>query len=205
LPRGMPNAWNHCVTTHREDARWISFSAVDLFLFSPTGEKVSDVLTEYERWAGVGVHWLNFGNSGNQTRPTGLVIESYLHRAEDPSIRKVLSIVDPRRVERVLSDIHCSYSEGFAVDENGEPLDGACSRSRSYSKLRVNHYGRKSDEEYRRDVERWAAQGLKRGANKSAPEKARRAKELNEVRDETILTYLPALREALSETSRASS
>jgi hypothetical protein len=101
----------------------------------------------------------------------------------------------------VLSDIHCSYSEGLAVDENGEPLDGATSRSRSYSKLRINHYGRKSDEEYRRDVERWAAQGLNRGANRSVAEKARRAEQLNEVRDETILTYLPALRDALSETS----
>jgi hypothetical protein len=157
------------------------------------------VLAEYERWPGVGVHWLNFGNSGHQTRPPGLVIESYLHRAEDPGIRKVLCTVDPRRVERVLSDIHSAYTEGHAVDENCEPLDGALAQSRSYAKLRVNHYTRKSDEEYRRDVERWAAQGLHRGSKRSPEVKSQRAEELNEIRDETILMYLPVLRKALAE------
>lgn len=202
VPRGELNAWNHCIETHRGDARWVAFLPVDEFLFSPTGRDLPDVLSDYERWPGVGVHWLNFGNSGHRTRPPGLVTESYIRRAEDPWIRRVRSIVDPGRVERVVSDIHCSYTEGLAVDENGEPLDEFASRSRSYSKLRINHYGRKSDEEHLRDVERWAVQGLDRGAQKSAAEKAHRVKQLNEVRDETILTYLPALRRALSRTSR---
>jgi hypothetical protein len=200
LPNGQANAWNHCIATHRTDARWMAFLDIDGFLLSPTGQKVSEVLTEYEPWPGVGVHWLNFGNSGHRTKPPGLVIENYLHRAEDPWIRKVRCIIDPTRVERALSPLHFSFRDGYAVDENRQPLEEALSISRSYSKLRINHYARKSDEELARDTERWAVQGLQRGAKKSAAAKARRARELNELRDETILVYLPALREALAET-----
>jgi hypothetical protein len=203
LPSGQSNAYNHCIENHRDEARWLAIvDAGDNYVFSPTGGSLASVLAEYEQWPAVGVHWLNFGNSGHRTKPPGLVIENYLFRADDPQLRMTKSIVQPGRVERVLDDMHCSYTEGFAVDENKEPLeDGLYAKSRSYSKLRLNHYARKSDAELELALARWESIGVQRRA-KSAEARARRAEELNAVPDEAILRYVSPLREALANPAR---
>jgi hypothetical protein len=201
VPRGQLNAYNHCIEHYRNETRWLAIIDVgDNFIFSPTGRPIAEVLTEYEQWPGVGLHWLTFGSSGHRTKPPGLVIESYLRRAEDPQRRLVKAIVEPGRVARVLSDMHTEYTEGFAVDENKEPLEqGLYSKTRSYAKLRLNHYARKSDEENQRRLERWAAVGLKRGSKRTPEQKAQRLRELDETQDEAILVYVPPLRQALAE------
>jgi Glycosyltransferase family 92 len=205
LPTGQVNAFAHCIQHHRQDARWIAIMDVDTFLFSPTRRRVSDVLRDYESFPGVGVHWLSFGNSGHETKPPGLVIESYLHRAEDAHNRLIKSIVDPTRVNEVLSPHHCSYTQGDGVDENKDPLDGAWARSRSCSILRLNHYTWKSEEEHQKWIARWASLQRhgpgKRRAN-SPERRQRRKQELNEVRDETILTYVDPLRQAIARRAR---
>jgi len=199
LPDGQRNAYNHCVEHHGAETRWLAIiDTGDNFVFSPTGRPLSRVLPEYEPWPAVGVQYLNFGNSGHRRTPPGLVTENYVHRAEDPGILLVKLIVDPARVDRVLGDMRCLYTEGLAVDENKEPLaDNLYARSRSYAKLRLNHYARKSDEELERRHARWAELGRDRRA-KSSETRERRARELNEVYDDEILPYVPALRQALA-------
>jgi hypothetical protein len=202
LPDGQRNAYNHCIEHHGDETRWMAIiDSGDNFVFSPSGRPLSEVLPEYEPWPAVGVQYLNFGNSGHRTKPAGLVTESYVHRAKDPEIRLVKLIVDPARVERVLGDMRCLYSEGFAVDENKEPLaDNLYAQSRSYSKLRLNHYARKSDKEFERALALWAELGMNRQA-KSPEKREQRGRELNEVRDEEILRYVPALKQALARRS----
>ena len=41
--------------TTDDESRWIAFIDLDEFLFSPTGRPLPEVLSEYERWPGVGV------------------------------------------------------------------------------------------------------------------------------------------------------
>src|SRR5919109_1112110 len=78
---GQASAYQDCLDRHRRDARWIAFIDLDEFLFSPTYAPLPQVLKAYEPWPGVHVNWAVFGPSGHETRPQGLVIESYTSRA----------------------------------------------------------------------------------------------------------------------------
>jgi hypothetical protein len=192
-------AYNDCLRWHRDDSRWIAFIDVDEFLFSPSGQPLPDVLADYEAWPGVAVAWAMFGTGGHRTRPPGLVIESYLRRVEQPDpIMNMKSVVDPLRVIRFLSAHHCGYPYLSAVDENHVPVERHTLIPRSFARLRLNHYHFKSEEEYVAKFERWRAIGRRRHIpTEQDLERVRKDEDENGVTDETILMYLPALREAL--------
>jgi Glycosyltransferase family 92 len=196
FPEALMTAFDHCIEQHRAESRWIAFLDIDEFLFSPTFEPVATLLTEYEQWPGVGVNWAVFGSSGHRTPPPGLVIENYLHRAAEQT-RPIKSIVDPSRTLRCLNAHHFAYREGAgsAVDENKRPIEGWITESTSFAKLRVNHYTTKSEADAERKMELWSKHTTRPLAKE---EWVRKATELNEVLDETITYYVPALREALA-------
>ncbi|MDQ3077876.1 MAG: glycosyltransferase family 92 protein, partial [Pseudomonadota bacterium] len=82
----------------RGRARWAAFIDTDEFLFSPTGQPVSETLEQYEGHAGVIVNWQCYGTSGHAARPVGLTIENYTCRAKRDWVRnrRVKTIVNPR-------------------------------------------------------------------------------------------------------------
>jgi hypothetical protein len=190
------SALDHCVTTYRDDARWIAFFDVDEFLFSPSGEPVPEMLKDYESWPGVGVNSAIFLTSGHKTRPPGLVIENYLLRRHLKA-RAIKSIVDPRRTVRCVGAHAFEYTSGHAVDIAKQPVFGP--RTERYVReseniLRINHYYTKSEQELR---EKWAAVRADTGELRPPPDLSK-LENLNRRRDERILIYLPALREALA-------
>jgi Glycosyltransferase family 92 len=188
-------ALTDCLARHRDDARWIAFFDVDEFLFNPRGHPVPELLTNYEEHPGLGVNLLLFGTSGHRMRPSGLVIESYLYRSGNPANRWVKSIVDPRRATRALGAHHFEYVSGHAVDVTGEPLEGWMSASVRLSRLRINHYYTKSQEDL---VEKWELPRADTGEYRDPLDLDYFERiEQRFVRDETILRYLPALRAAL--------
>jgi glycosyl transferase family 92 len=208
--RAQIPCYQNCLERHRDDSRWIAFIDVDEFLFSPTGDRVSEVLSEYEQWPGVGVHWAMFGTSGHTSRPDGLVIENYLYRRDPTSpsttpnhnwmgARKyVKSIVDPKRTVGCRSGHAFDYADGHAVDENKQPLERGFSETLSYARLRINHYFTKSEQEYdeRRQDKIRVAFGVPEQVR--APRKFRFFdRELNQERNEDITAYVPALRQTL--------
>ena len=71
------------------------------------------------------VNRAEFGPSGHETKPDGLVIESYLQRRrlrpDEEASHK--SIVDPGAVARCLSAHSFVYRDGLPVDEEQRPLD----------------------------------------------------------------------------------
>ena len=103
---------------------WLGFFDIDEFLFSPTGEKVSDVLRGFEEFPGVGVNEITFGTSGHMTRQPGLAIENFVRRCaiDKPRNRIVKSIVQPTQVGDLGSDPHYfRYLDGRrGVTENKE-------------------------------------------------------------------------------------
>jgi hypothetical protein len=199
---GQVAAYEDCLKRHRDDSRWIAFIDLDEFLFSPTGRKVSDLLTEYEAWPGVGLNWSVFGMSGHRTRPPGLVIENYLHRAHQlKPPQPIKSIVDPKRVERCHSCHVFIYRDGLAVDENKNPIDKPYAHTDELlrSIFCVNHYWTKSEEEWLEKFNKPDARGkLRRGAARATAF----GDVLNEELDDRITRYVPALREALEKTAR---
>jgi hypothetical protein len=198
---GMRFAFDDCLASRRDETRWIAFLDVDEFLFSPTGRPVPEVLRAFDPFPAIEVSTLAFGPSGHETRPPGLVIESYLDRRAytDPEadLEHVKSVVDPSRVRRTHNAHGFWYTSGHAVYETGEAAVGEWPGNKTFPKaslLRVNHYITKSFEEYETKRALWASLGLGR-----RPMNERFIELLSGERDETITMYLPALREALAE------
>jgi hypothetical protein len=144
FPPQVPAA-RHCLAHHRDDARWIAFIDTDEFLFSPTLEPLPEVLRAYEGWPGVGVNQVAFGPSGHRRKPAGLVLESYTKAVAGFSIK---SVVNPRQVTDIWGPHHFAYRSGGAVDETFYPLWWARSVFPSSSRLRINHYYTRSEEEF---------------------------------------------------------
>jgi Glycosyltransferase family 92 len=189
-------ALNHCVETYRDEARWIAFFDVDEFLFSPSGKPVPEILPEYEQWPAVGVNSAVFLTSGHKARPPGLVIESYLMR-RPLNHRAIKSIVDPKRALRCSGGHYFLYESGHAVDVAKQPVEGP--RTERYTPqseqiLRINHYYTKSEEELR---EKWAFPRPDTLQMRDPAELERLLQLPENDRDEKILMYLPALKEAL--------
>jgi hypothetical protein len=186
--------YKKCLQDHSSDARWIAFLDLDEFLFSPTGEPLPDLLAEYEEWPAVGVNRGWFGSSGHVTKPPGLVIENYVRKMDRRGHSSIKSVVDPTRTVDCLNPHQFNYTDGYAVDENKQPIDGVFTSSYTLERLRVNHYYTKSEEECR---ERKQARLSQNPAFKEARPAGDEHGYYNQVIDETILSYLPALREAL--------
>jgi hypothetical protein len=196
FPAGQHAAYEHCLTEHREDSRWIAFIDLDEFLFSPTYRPVTDVLSGLERWPGVGVNSVFFSTSGHRTRPAGLVIENYLENDRGAGKNAIKSITDPRRTERCES-VHCfSYVEGVAVNEHGYPIHGHMTKSVSHSILRINHYWAKSEEQFRAKC---AQPGAANGYFRPWYDMNRLSGVPLNSESYTIAKYAPALREALAD------
>jgi hypothetical protein len=183
---------------YRDDTHWLGCFDIDEFLFSPTGERISDILRDFEAFPGIGVNEISFGTSGHLTPPAGLAIESFVRRCElhKPRNRIVKSVVQPTQVADLGVDPHYfRYTEGrFGVTENKAALRGSLTQSVSVDLLRINHYITRSQEE--RDLKN-AGPDVLRGGRRSLPRARERDKMLNDEEDTTILRYAPALREAL--------
>jgi hypothetical protein len=156
----------------------------------------------------VGVNLAAFGPSGHERRPPGLVIESYLTRK--PAVdRRIKSILDPREAVYCASPSHFVYDRRLAVNEDEYPLRSPLASLPSFARLRINHYETKSLEEWHAKIERINANVV--GSPDPRNPDSRRAVGLYRpfefdvdeadysVRDETILEWAPAVREALAE------
>jgi hypothetical protein len=212
-PWGVIDALDDCLERHRHDSRWIAMCLdIDEFLFSPTGKPLPEALAEYEPWRGVCVVHYDFGSSGHERKPPGLVIENYFHRKSYPPGAQewVKSIVDPQRTVRCFNAHWFAYESAFLpVDENKQIVDGwlppsprgreqrGIHRNPSASLLRINHYLTKSEEEFRTKLTKWKQGGWPR----DDPGPAWRADFYSEF-DDTITAFVPALREALERAPR---
>jgi len=207
VPWGLTAAFDDCLERHREETRWLAFIDIDEFLFSPTGTALPELLADYEAHPGVCVNRVDFGMSGHISKPPGLVIENYVRRRRYGRHARahVKSIVDPTRVERCRNSHWFEYRNGaVAVDENHEPVEDAPPHTRnamSLSRLRINHYLVKSEEEYRTKYEKWETALTKAGREITETNSWETLRGLvsylDREHDDVITMYVPRLREAL--------
>ena len=213
---GQTQAYDHCLKAARNAARWIAFIDIDEFLFSPLQDDLKPVLKEFEQYSAVVANWVNFGSSGHERQPDGLVIANYTRRGpldvlvpfqpldkrgqpSGPMIHKpfnqtIKSIVDPTRT-RSARNPHCfNYSRGGAVDENYTPVSRAETSGVSVNRLRVNHYFSKSQQECRAKFARGRADAQ---VSRKWEEFLLSDQCLNSETDEAILRFVEPLEKAL--------
>ena len=199
---GQMAAFEDCLHAHRADSRWIAFIDVDEFLFAPTGERVADVLRDFEANPGVAVNWAVFGTSGHREPADGLVTESFTRRTDRHGWnRHTKSIVDPARVSRFCGPHIFLFGEQTAVDERGRALVNpkrTWTDEVSFERLRVNHYVTRSEQEYVAKLSTTAADMGPRG-ELTPVQLANRLRALDEVEDRAIGEHLPKLRKVLAQ------
>ena len=195
---GQRSAYDHCVTEHENDSRWIAFIDLDEFLFSPLGAPLPEIVRDYEDAPGIGVAWILFGTSGHERRPPGLVTENYTLRSAATGNNFLKHIVDPKRTVQCVSPHAFIFSDGLSVDENHVPIRAKSGRTATPSRerLRINHYTTKSEEEWRAKL---AGDGAFYGRPRQTYWPELPTKSFNDEPDDAIQMYLPSLRAALAD------
>jgi hypothetical protein len=143
-----PAADTHCMNTYGQECEWIACIDADEFLFAPDGRKLPAVLAEYKQHPAVVAAWVYYGSAGHNTRPNGLVIESFNRSSGEVDVT-IKSIVQPSKLLKY-GNPHFWYYRGWsqAVNENHEPILGPSINHPTANKLRINHYFCKSREDY---------------------------------------------------------
>jgi hypothetical protein len=173
----------------------------DEFLFPPTGESLPELLARYEASPGIGVGRVPFGTSGHRTKPDGLVIESYTGTLGFRMHRHIKSIIDPMRTDQCQGPHHFLYeNESLAVDENHYPIRGATMAYNSVSRLRINHYYTRSEAEFREKLGRLRPDNAEPYSEGQWEQFTKTFQDRYNEPDETILRYVPALKEQLAAT-----
>jgi hypothetical protein len=164
-------AYDCCLKEYEGKSKWIAFIDVDEFLIPKKHNDVRMILSDYEDYGGLGVHWVEFGSSGHLTRPLGGQMRNYVHRfpLEHPKNMHIKSIVQPGRIKSACDPHKFIYHEPwFCVDENRFPLAESQGPFTARD-IQLNHYYYRSQEDY--------CQKLDRGRADRADEEGRRRHE----------------------------
>lgn len=69
--------YRDCLNRARFKTKWLAFVDIDEFLWSPSGEPLLAILSDFRHDAGLAVRWVLFGSSGRATRTNQPCLESF--------------------------------------------------------------------------------------------------------------------------------
>ena len=155
------NVYQHCLDTYSREFKWLGFWDADEFMVPKDPEDIRGVLCDFEPFAGLAVSSMLFGSSGHIRSPQGLQVENYLEPVA-PN-QHIKTILQPLYAAAPLSPHHFQYKPGaLCVGENGLPVPGPTA-PHSSSRIRLNHYFFRSQEDWCRKMERGLAHPLADG------------------------------------------
>ena len=152
-------AYQFCLKEFGKSSKWIAFIDMDEFIFPKSHEDVRMILTDYEEYGGLGVHWVEYGSSGHLSRPSQGQIDSYTLRFpfEYPKNMHIKSIIQPQKTASPCDPHHFIYKDFWhCVDENGLPLLESrgpfCNQT-----IQLNHYYYRSQQDFFQKLQRGRA------------------------------------------------
>lgn len=207
------------IKKRRKNIDWLAVIDNDEFLFAPDGTSLPQFFSTRMDQPGVGVNWVSFGSSGHKKKPAGLVIESYTDRGpdthevpyehmaigthDDGSVRyrpmntHIKSIIQPRLAVRAVNPHEFSYRrDGFTHTVDGTPFRGPWTEKISIDSLRLHHYWSRSREEL---LAKAALHRVDNHRQRSEEEALRRDAAASGVTDETIVRWVPRVREIMAD------
>lgn len=191
-PYGQLSAYNHCIDQFKTESFWIGFIDLDEFIAPLSTKEITQFLIDYEGTNGLGVNWIIYGSSGRKKKPEGLTIENYNHHALVDFLdnRHIKIIADPRKIKTIQNQHYFSYLDGSSIlDENMSPIPpGPMSEKAHVSKIRINHYFTRSEEEWEKKRLRGRTGGTMRDRQMFS------SLDRNEARDDVMQQYVQKLR-----------
>jgi hypothetical protein len=132
------------------------------------------------------------------------VIENYLRTWGYRRGRHIKTIIDPLHTLYCHGGHHFEYEDGrLAVDENHYPILGATMGFNSFSRMRINHYYTRSEEEFREKLARPRPDNAEAYPEELWQLCVEDLPSIFEATDEAILRYVAPLKQALSAMSPA--
>ena len=191
----------------RGHTRWLALIDLDEFILPIEKDSVSEFLKDYEQYPGVAINWVCFDDNGHKTKPTahgGLVTANYTRVVVDHNSfildKSVKCIVNPNDVIFLNTPHFCIYKNDFAVTENFEEFSSIPTKYHSSNKIRINHYYRKSAEEFQEKTRKGDA-NLRAFATRRVYKKiwdsSSFPEEIKTTHDFAIQKYIPQLKSIL--------
>jgi len=157
-------AYYDCFINYGYNFNWVLLLDIDEFIFSPDGESVINILSEYNinNVPYIKIPRYNFGSNNHKIKPDGGVLKNYLLRGRDVSSYKSINntcyIIPkcPKSAHIYMYNCHNnSINNNLKVNNLKVNNNGWFSSSHPHmKKLQINHYITKSKDEYenRRNV-----------------------------------------------------
>lgn len=161
------DAYNDALYRYKDSAKYMAFFDLDEFLLPSRDEDkvidlIDDIMASDPLAGGLVVNWMIYGSSNIVEKQDGLVIETFLRRAETEleENKHYKTIVNPRKVFSFICPHYPMYlGKYYAVNEKLEKVTEE-KITGSYEKLRLNHYFTKSLSEYQKKKSRGMADRL---------------------------------------------
>ncbi|MDR2709099.1 MAG: glycosyltransferase family 92 protein [Elusimicrobiota bacterium] len=148
------DCYGQTIKKYANKIKWVCAVDLDEFIVCKNST-LKEFLKSFDGFSQIFIRWKVYGSSGHKTKPAGLVLENYKHRADD-KYRETYAkaIVNPRDFISTKSS-HGFYVKGISVDANKNIVNPeiffsmpVAALSLPIDKIWINHYYIKSFEEY---------------------------------------------------------
>ena len=186
---------NSVLARFRHETKWLAVIDSDEFLVPAPTLRLTQVLAMYEQHAAVAINWQLFGTNNVQKISEGsLLLESLTKRApRDYADNAHVKVIVQPAFTTGLQIHNAYYTTGlYAVNTDGERVDGAFNTPILTDKLRLHHY-------IMRDREFMLTEKMARRKKFNHDPEAvfKWDEDMNQQSDLTMMAYVPALRKIL--------
>ncbi|HEY1931065.1 MAG TPA: glycosyltransferase family 92 protein [Acetobacteraceae bacterium] len=159
---GQITAYRDFRIRHASRFDWVAFIDLDEFILPLATDSLPEVLNDplYAGFSAVQMNWLVFGPSGHNRRPSGLAIENYTRRVDDPHQMNghVKSIVRCRDLFEIFDTPHIFYTTATQCNTAGKLANlQAITETPCFDAMVVNHYFTRSRQDWRMKLRRGRA------------------------------------------------
>jgi hypothetical protein len=179
-------AFGHAAKHYQDQFRWIMKIDIDEFLFPLVGDTMPPLLEQYDRSKvkGLRIPRVNFGDNGHEARPDMLLGEAYTLREETYSDHKDLG---NSRFMNSNDRTNSAHAWGYKWWKVGRMV-----RESEIDQFRVNHY-------YTKSLDEWLTRQNTSGGRPMTKEGFEMKNEgRNAVEDESMLRFIPGIKQALA-------
>lgn len=207
-------SYNDAIQKFKYETKWLAIIDGDEYLLPMEEEKsLVEILEEVKNnfinhkmriaanVGAVGVNWRCYGTSNHKEKPQGLCIEEYNYRAQDEYFQNVhiKTIMNPRVVINMPDPHYVLMRKGWiCVSDKGSTIPFKYFYDSQCTKLRINHYFSKSEEEFRNKIEK---RGLPDGEHDRNVEQElyEATVNCNEVYDDVMKKYVDEVKKRMGE------
>ena len=197
-------AYRDAIYKYKKQTYWMAIIDLDEFILPVEKDDIKEFLKDYEKYPGVVINQQVFDSNGYKTKPNVPVIEAYTKISKEYGVilsAQIKSIFKPQEVSEIHTAHYANYKGNkLAVYPNllevpANTYGIVCNYLEVMSKIRLNHYYTKSEEEYLKRCNRnYANMPVKRPVLQSFLNFCGETEE-----DLTIQKYLSKLKERLKD------